>query len=128
MPIPNISSPHFNPLIFGTEIIYTILIMIFCILVYFKTKEIYNLTKHKGIQFFRYAFVFFGLAYASRLFLFLIIFSAESMFKHFIPRIMLMPVFNLIMAFFSTMAILYLTYSTIWKKINNEHFIIFLCE
>lgn len=121
MPMPH----FFDPLSLGTELVYTIVILIFCLLVYIKTREIYNLTKHKGIQFFRYAFMFFGLAYASRLFLYLMIFGSDDMFGLFMARRTMMPVSNLVVAFFSTMAILYLAYSTIWKRINIEHFLTF---
>lgn len=115
----------FNPLNLGIELVYTIVILIFCLLVYIKTRGMYNLTKHKGIQFFRYAFMFFGLAYASRLFLYLMIFGSDNMFGLFMARRTMMPVSNLVVAFFSTMAILYLAYSTIWKKINIENFLTF---
>lgn len=121
MPMPYfINTPNL-----GIELAYTIVILIFCFLVYFKTREIYNLTKHKGMQFFRYAFIFFGLAYASRLFLYLMIFGSDNMFGFSMIRRTMMPVSNLVVAFFSTMAILYLAYSTIWKNINIEHFLTF---
>jgi len=117
--------PFLHPRVFGTELVYTIVILILCFLVYLKTKEIYDLTKHKGIQFFRYAFLFFGLAYASRLFLYLIIIGNSQLSRFLIHRRTIMPLFNLLVAYFSTMAILNLMYSTIWKKINSEHFLTF---
>ncbi len=109
------------------ELVHTLIILIFCSLIYFKTKEAYQLTKHKGIQFFRYSFLFFGLAYASRLFLHIFLIGQTIIFEPLIKHqgIMLMPVFNLIIAYFSTMAILYLTYSTVWKKFSMDHFITF---
>lgn len=115
----------FNPLNIGIELVYTIVILVFCLLVYIKTREIYELSKHKGIRFFRYSFIFFALAYASRLFLYLMIFDNDNVLGLFINRRAMMPVSNLVAGFFSTMAILYLTYSTIWKKINIEHFMAF---
>ncbi|MBN2457627.1 hypothetical protein JXB31_00675, partial [Candidatus Woesearchaeota archaeon] len=117
--------PSFNPLYLGVEMLYTLLIFIFCFLIYYRTREIYNLTKHKGIQYFRYAFMFFGLAYASRLFLFLIIFWTDNMLGPHMGCMALMPTSNLVVAFFSTMAILYLAYSTIWKNVESEHFLTF---
>lgn len=121
MPMPH----FFNPLYIGAEMLYTLLIVIFCFLIYFRTREIYSLTKHKGIQFFRYSFIFFGLAYASRLLLFLMIFGSDNMFGFSMGRMTIMPASNLVVAFLSTMAILYLAYSTLWKKINSEHFLTF---
>jgi len=116
--------PFFSPMGFGTELIYTLIIVFFCFLVYFKTREIYNLTKHKGIFYFRNTFLFFGLAYASRLFLHLLMIGRIA-FDYVVPRMALMPFSHLIVAYFSTMALLYLAYSLIWKKIKVEHFLIF---
>lgn len=114
----------FSPMIPGIELVYSTIIVALCFMVYFKTKEIYELTKHKGIQFFRYAFLFFGLAYASRLFLHLLIVGSIT-FDVMMSRRAIMPLSNLAVGYFSTMAILYLTYSTIWKKIKPEHFFLF---
>jgi hypothetical protein len=116
---------YFNPIQLGTELTYTLLIVLFCLMVFFKTKEIYDLTKHKGILFFRYSFIFFAIAYISRLFLFLLIFSTNKLSRNIMMRGSLMHVSHLIIGFFSTMAILYLVYSIIWKQINSEHFLTF---
>ena len=62
----------FDPTRFAVEIIYTLLIVVLCFLVYFRTKNIFDLTKHRGIQYFRNAFLFFGLAYSARLLIHLI--------------------------------------------------------
>ena len=117
--------PLFIPPDFGIELIYTVTIMVLCFLVYYKTKEVYELTKHKGVQFFRYSFIFFGLAYASRLFLYVIMVGDVLLFEPFVHphRMSLMPASNLVLAYFSTMAIFYLVYSTIWKKYSTEHFL-----
>jgi len=128
MPPPgfNPQSIHqfFDPLKFGTELGYALIILIFCLLVYWKTKEIYELTKHKGIKYFRFAFLFFGLSYAFRLILFIMIVGTSAL-DLYLPRHLVMPFSNLIVAYFSTLAILYLTYSIISKKIKNKHFMIF---
>ena len=92
-------------------------------MVYLKTREVYVLSKHKGISFFRYAFLFFGLAYASRLILYFTIFDEPSLRSIMRAGKTILPVFNLVVAYLSTMAILYLTYSLIWKKIETEHFL-----
>lgn len=118
-----LARPFLSPIPFGTEMIYTVIIVLFFFLVYYKTREIYNLTKYKGIQFFRYAFLFFGLAYASRLFLHLF-FLGNNFMTGPMGRGTIMPLSNLLVAYLSTMAILYLMYSTVWKKINVEHFLI----
>jgi hypothetical protein len=114
-----------GPLGLGIELFYTIIVIVFCLLIYYRTKELYELTKHRGIQFFRYAFLFFGLAYASRLLIHMFMFANFIMFEPFRHPRPLLPVSNLIMAYLSTIAILYLIYSTIWKKISIEHFLTF---
>lgn len=125
MPIHQIPiHTFFNPVISGIEFAYTLVIVLLCFLVYYKTKGIYDLTKYKGIQFFRYAFLFFGLAYASRLFLHFLLVGNITFDLDLSGRI-IMPFSSLIVAYFSTMAILYLIYSTIWKRIKYEHFLVF---
>jgi len=113
--------PFFNPVPFLAELIYTVVITAFCFLIFFKTKEIYDLTKHNGIKFFRYTFLFFGLSYASRLLLHLFMLYNGIIFEMGINRRAFLPLSNLIMAYFSTMAILYLAFSTLWKRIKIRH-------
>ena len=114
----------FNPIRLIPELIYTTIIVIFCYLIYHKTKEIYNLTKYKGIHYFRNTFLFFALAYASRFILHLL-FIGGSAFDIFLPRGIFMPIVMVPVGYLSTMAIFYLMYSVIWKKIKNNHFLIF---
>ena len=104
----------------AVELGYTLIVVFFCFMIYIKTREIYDLTKYKGIQYFRITFLFFGLAYLFRFafVLFLLIratfdvYSLSFVFK-FVPLIL--------SGYFSTMAILSLTYSTIWKKVHLKH-------
>jgi hypothetical protein len=107
---------------FGFELFYTIAIVVFCYLIYAKTKEMYELTKHKGIKFFRNTFLFFGLAYAFRLLLHLIMIGTITM--DLMPRMAIMPFSIVVVSYLSTMAIFYLTYSTIWKSVKGNHLII----
>ncbi len=109
---------------FEAEFLYSFIAVLLCFLVYYKTKEIYELTKHNGIKYFRNAFLFFGLAYASRFLLFLVILTGIS-FRFIIPRrVMYLPLFTAPVTYLSTMAIFFLIYSTIWKKIRYNHFLI----
>lgn len=117
-------SPHFNPIMFEIEAAYTLIVVILCFLVYFKTKEIYDLSKHKGIECFRNAVLFFGLAYASR-FIVYIFQLWEMAYDLFIPRSWFMPIFMIPTSFFSTIAIFYLAYSTFWRKVKYKHFLMF---
>jgi len=109
---------------FEAEFLYSFIAVLLCFLVYYKTKEIYELTKHNGIKYFRNAFLFFGFAYASRFLLFLVILTGIS-FRFIIPRrVMYLPLFTAPVTYLSTMAIFFLIYSTIWKKIRYNHFLI----
>ncbi|PIU61937.1 hypothetical protein COX58_03365 [archaeon CG_4_10_14_0_2_um_filter_Archaea_38_6] len=49
------------------ELVYFFSVLIFCLAIYFKTKQIYDLTKHKGIFYFRNIFLYFSLAYFFRI-------------------------------------------------------------
>ncbi len=112
--------PRFEPWIFGTELVFTIIAVVFCFLIYFKTKESYELTKHQGIRHFRNAFLFFGLSYVLRFFLSLM-FLSKLAFDIFLQRRVLIPFFILPLSYFSTIGIFYLLFSTSWKKIGGKH-------
>lgn len=116
------AGPFIDPIGFGIELAYTFIVVVLCFLVYYKTREIYDLTGYKGIKYFRRAFLFFGLAYAFRLFLHTLLISKIA-FDFILPMRMMFPLCTLIVAYLSTMALLYLAYSTIWKRINFEHFL-----
>ena len=97
------------------EIIYSFIIIACSLMIYFGTKELYNLTSHKGIKYFRQAFLFFALAYFFRSFIKIILFYFEKG-----ELLAFLPIFGSITLFmfmyFSSMAIFYLLYSVMWKK------------
>ena len=114
----------FNPIEFSLEFIYSAIVILLCAYVFYKTKEMYSLTRHKGIDYFRKSFLYFGLAYGSR-FIFHVIQLTIFTFDFFIPRRMLFPISFLFVGYFSTLALIYLALSTYWKKINNKGIIIY---
>ena len=114
----------FDPIRIIPELIYTIIIVSLCFLIYYKTKDIYDLTKHKGIHYFRNIFVFFGLAYLSR-FILLLFFTATTTLDMYFPKRIFMPIVMIPISYLSTMALFYLMYSLIWRKIKYKHFLIF---
>jgi len=103
----------------GTEIIYSFVIILCSLMIYFGTKELYKLSSHKGIKYFRQAFLFFALAYFFRSFIKIILyyFNAGEIRT-------LIPIFGdltlFIFMYFSSMAIFYLIYSVIWKKWESK--------
>ena len=108
-----------------TEIIFTIIIITLCILIYTRTKEMYQLSKYKGIKYFRITFLLFALTYLSR-FLFVIIYLGYRLTETHLRLGFIMHYTTIIpLSILSTLALLYLAYSTIWKRLAYNQFIIF---
>lgn len=109
---------HLTTIGFGTELIYSFVIVVCCLMVYFGTKEIYELSSHKGIKYFRQTFLFFAGAYFFRFFIkfVLILFGVNFRFSPMMFGILTMLVFM----YFSSMAIFSLGYSIIWKKWDKK--------
>ena len=109
---------------FGTEILYSFIIIACSLMIYFGTKELYELTSHKGIKYFRQAFLFFALAYSFRSFIkfALSYFNVAQIFDIY-PRAFYFSLGQItlfIFMYFSSMAIFYLLYSVMWKKWNSN--------
>jgi len=113
----------FGPMFLGTEIVFTVAAVVFCFLIYFKTKESYELTKYEGIRYFRDAFLFFGLSYAIRFFFSLVLLSIIA-FDFIVPRIMFIPLFILPLGYFSTIGIFYLIFSSVWKSFKSRSLLV----
>jgi len=111
--------PFFNPVLFGMELLFAVIIFVLCLIIYLKTKESYQLTQHKGIRFFRDAFLFFGISYLIR-FSFML---AKLFFDIRLFMGGLGPLFILPLGYLSTMAIFYLGLSLIWKKFNIKYLV-----
>lgn len=120
--------PHFlDPIGFSTDLVFTLLAVLFCFLIYAKTRETYRLTQHKGIGYFRDAFLFFGLSYVIR-FLFGITMLSRIAFDLVPPRAMFPPFMFFmppLLGYFSTIGIFYLIFSTVWRKFDNRSLLIF---
>ncbi|MFH1801938.1 MAG: hypothetical protein ABH864_00635 [archaeon] len=50
----------------GIDTIYSFVIIFVSLMIYFGTKELYDLSNHKGIKYFRLTFLFFAIAYLFR--------------------------------------------------------------
>jgi hypothetical protein len=112
---------HFGPPIeeLLIEFAYFLLVMGISGYVYLKTKEIYELTKHKGIYHFRNIFLYFGLAYLFRLSLIAIMFSGELL--GYEPPRFFPPISFILVSYFSTMAIFSVLFSITEKNFSiNE--------
>jgi len=111
-----------DPTKLAAELGYTLIVVFICFMIYFKTREIYDLTKHEGINYFRITFLFFGLAYIFR---FLHIFSMLVRLTFdtdlLTDTFRIFPFTLVFNGYFSTLAILSLTYSIIWKNLHIKH-------
>jgi hypothetical protein len=114
----------FEPWRFAAELVYTLIVLGLCGLIYFRTREIYEISKYEGIRHFRNAFLFFGLAYVSRFLLHLIMISSFALEIDMRHRLIHFA-FLALTGYFSTMAIFQIIYCTIWKRISYMHFLIF---
>jgi hypothetical protein len=113
-PIEFLSSPDT-----GIQLMYSFVIILCSLMIYFSTKEMEELSSYKGIKFFRKAFLFFAIAYFFRYFIAVLLtfFGINEILK-------VSPLFVGIISLFiflysSIMAVFYLSYSGMWKKINH---------
>lgn len=111
--------PRFDSL-FGTEILYSFVIIVCSLMVYFATRGIYELSSHKGIKYFRQAFLFFAIAYLFRSLIkfTLIVFNLSAIFD-ISPFIFGVSTLFLYI-YFSAISVFYLLYSVMWKKWNGS--------
>lgn len=113
----------------GAELFYSFVIIICSLMIYFGTKELYELSSYKGIKYFRQAFLFFAIAYFFRSFIkFIIIYSGINGIIEFTPLTFSATgaLTQILFVYFSAMAIFYLLYSVMWKKWNGNSNKIFL--
>jgi hypothetical protein len=104
----------------GVDAIYSFVIVFVSLLVYFGTKELYELSGHKGIKYFRLSFLFFAMAYVFR-------FLAQFLFLFLgFPRTfqsswgILSVLASMLFFYASTSAILYLWTSVHWKWFKEK--------
>lgn len=117
MPRPPI--PFMDPNFVIVELIFSVIIIVLALLIYFKTREMYALTKHKGIGYFRNAFLFFALAYIFR-YLFHFFQMGRLFFHTMISRQFIAPLPLILTGYLSTMAIFFLVLSTLWRKTKDK--------
>lgn len=106
---------------FGIEVFYSFVIILCALLIYFGTKELYQLSSHKGIKYFRLAFLFFAISYFFRSIIkfTLLVFDPRQLMHSF--PILFGPLTQTIFMYFSSMAVFYLLYSVLWKKLESKN-------
>ena len=110
---------HYGPPIevIVTEFIYFLLVTILSLYIFFKTKEIYELTRHRGIYHFRNIFLYFAIAHMFRLMQVVIVFSSEIFGARPFPMIF-QPLNFFLVSYFGTLAILSAVISAYTREIN----------
>jgi len=108
---------------FGAELFYSFVIIVCSLMIYFGTKELYELSSYKGIKYFRQAFLFFAIAYFFRSFIkFVIAFFNIKGILEFSPVAFIAggSLTLFLFMYLSAMAIFYLLYSVMWKKLGGN--------
>jgi len=114
---------------FGAELFYSFVIIVCSLMIYFGTKELYELSSYKGINYFRTAFLFFAIAYFFRSFIkFVILYFGTEEILEFSPIAFgAAGLFTqLLFVYFSSMSVFYLLYSVMYKKWSNHSYMIYL--
>lgn len=110
----------FNEAALSTEVLYSFIIIVISLVIYFSTKEIYELTNHKGIKYFRLAFLFFAISYFSRSFIKLILLNLDIRGAINIMNISIGQLSSFIFLYASAMSVLYILLSVLSKKWKNS--------
>jgi hypothetical protein len=96
-----------------TKAIYALMIILICVIITKKSDRIFRLSSYKGIQYFRNAFFFYGIAFALRYFLRFTLAGLSMKTAQVIT--------NIFFEFFLIMAGFFLLYSLLWKRIESPH-------
>jgi hypothetical protein len=118
--VPSFYGALFNDL--GLEILFLTIILAISIIIYKTTKEPYLMTKHKGIKYFRNAFLLFGVAFSFRFLFYLLSYIYNYRLINLLnlsPR-MLGGGSMLVYTFTSSIALLSLLYALSYNKLKNK--------
>ena len=109
----------------GTELIYSFVIIVCSLMVYFATKEMYELSTHKGIKYFRLTFLFFAIAYFFRgVIKFVWVYFGRGVLD--ISPMTFGQLTYIAFMYFSSIAVFYLLYSVMWKKFDKRKLVFWL--
>ena len=124
--MPPFPPPHFPGEAFiNSDLISSLIIVVASFFIYFWTKELYQLSGHKGIKYFRYAFLFFGLSFLMQF--------ARPILEWFteLSRSEIRTTVTFLIVYTGSMAVLCLLYSVLWKKLkkyaNHDFLVVNVC-
>ncbi len=95
------------------KIIFGLVITLICLFIVYRTNRLYRISKHKGIRYFRNAFLFYAIAFFIKYIIESITFILQF------PSISFL-IISALFEFFLIMAGFFLLYSLIWKKIESR--------
>ena len=108
------------------EMFFSFVIIACSLMIYFGTKELYELSRHKGIKYFRMSFLFFAIAYGIRSIIKYITLNLNiPRILDLNPRLFYFEIgeFTLfVFMYFSAMAVFYLLHSVIWERCEKKKF------
>ena len=120
MPPPMHPAGFALPPLLAVETFYALSIVVLCLVIYWRTHELYALSSYKGIAYFRNSFLFFAIAY---LFRFLSISFSISL-HHLRTQSPLVLIGFFVFVYASTMALFCLIQSALWKKHQSDSLMI----
>jgi len=95
------------------KIVYALIILFICAVIVFKTDKLFRLSFHKGIQYFRNAFFFFGTGFFLRY-----VFGSPFFYGTFFSTYYYL--IGSVFKYFLLMGGFFLLYSLLWKKIESS--------
>ncbi len=99
-----------------TELLYFLIVVSVCLIIYFRTRDLYRISQHKGIFHFRNVFLYFAVAYSFRLVQVLSLLSEEVLeILPFRGSFIVLP----LVSYFSTLAILSLHMALMARQIKT---------
>lgn len=104
--------------IISIETIYTLLIAITSLLVFFKTRKVYNFSNYKGLRYFSNAFLFIAVGFLLRY----IIMLQKILSGELLGTIQQTNLLLILMQFCLILPGMFLLYSLIWKKFENTKY------
>ena len=106
----------------GVELIYSFVIIVSSLMIYYSTKEMYELSSYRGIKYFRQSFLLFAIAYLFKSFIkvLLVYFGASRILDINTRYIGSLTLF--LFMFFGSLAVFYLVYSLMYKKWNGNSY------
>ena len=114
--------PRFNHFEVLIEVVYSLIVSLSCFFIYFKTKELYELTSYRGLKYFRNTFLFFGISFLIRLLLHFVRPFERNPFLLRPLSMLTLDIAFFIMVYCSSMALIYIIYSVLWKKLDKKWF------